>query len=149
MTLHTFKTTSVVKQTGMQVENEARGFKTIADEPKNLGGTDTGMSPTETLLCALGACQCMTARFFAGTLKIELEEFRVDIEGDLDIMGFLKGDSGIRPGFQEIRSTVHIRTTAPQEKIAELMALVESRGPVNDTILHGTRVVVRHIVENG
>ena len=55
MTLHTFKATSVVKETGMQVENEVRGFRTIVDEPKNLGGTDAGMSPVETLLCALGA----------------------------------------------------------------------------------------------
>jgi uncharacterized OsmC-like protein len=148
MDLHTFKATSVLKETGMRVESEVRGFKAIADEPKNLGGTDTGMTPTETLLCALGACQCMTARFFAMSLKIDLEEYRVDVEGDLNIMGFLKGDPGIRPGFQEIRVTVHIKSKASQEKIAELMALVESRCPVGETVLHGTPVVVRQVVEN-
>ena len=148
MKLHTFKATSVLKETGMRVESEASGFKAVSDEPKNLGGTDTGMSPVETLLCALGACQCMTARFFASSLKVELEEYRVDLEGDLDIMGFLKGDTGIRPGFQEIRVTVHIKSQASQEKIAELMALVESRCPVGETVLHGTPVVVQHIVEN-
>jgi len=58
------------------------------------------------------------------------------------------GDSGIRPGFQEIRVTVHIKSKASQEKIAELMALVESRCPVGETVLHGTPVVIRHIVEN-
>jgi hypothetical protein len=42
--LHTFKATSVLKETGMRVESEVRGFKVLADEPKNLGGTDTGMS---------------------------------------------------------------------------------------------------------
>ena len=75
MNLHTFKAVSVLKETGMRVESEARGFKVIADEPKNLGGTDTGMNPVETLLCALGACQCMTARFFAMSLKIDLAEY--------------------------------------------------------------------------
>ena len=148
MNLHTFKATSVLKETGMRVESEAGGFKAIADEPKNLGGTDTGMNPVETLLCALGACQCMTARFFAKSLKVELQECRVDVEGDLDMMGFLKGDSGIRPGFQGIRVTVHIKSQASQEKIAELMALVESRCPVSETVLHGTPVVVQYIVEN-
>lgn len=148
MNLHTFKAESVLKETGMRVESESRGFKSVADEPKNLGGTDTGMSPVETLLCALGACQCMTARFFAASLKVDLEEYRVEVEGDLDIMGFLKGDSGVRPGFQGIRVTVHIRSQAAQEKIEELMALVESRCPVGETVLHGTPVVVQHIVEN-
>ncbi|MDD4092306.1 MAG: OsmC family protein [Smithellaceae bacterium] len=148
MNLHTFKATSVLKETGMRVESEVRGFKAVADEPKNLGGTDTGMSPVETLLCAVGACQCMTARFFAKSLKVDLEEYRVDVEGDLNIMGFLKGDSGIRPGFQGIRVTVHVKSKAPQEKITELLTTVESRCPVGETVLNGTPVVVRHIVEN-
>ena len=148
MNLHTFKAVSVLKETGMRVESEARGFKVIADEPKNLGGTDTGMNPVETLLCALGACQCMTARFFAMSLKIDLEEYRVEVEGDLDIMGFFNGNSGIRPGFQGIRVTVHIKSKASQEKIAELLTMVESRCPVGETVLNGTPVVVQHIVEN-
>ena len=148
MNLHTFKAVSVLKETGMRVESEVRGFKVIADEPKNLGGNDTGINPVETLLCALGACQCMTARFFAISLKIDLEEYRVDVEGDLDIMGFLKGDSGIRPGFQGIRVTVHIKSKASEEKIAELLTMIESRCPVGETVFNGTPVVVRHIVEN-
>lgn len=148
MALHSYKTTSVLKETGMVVESEARGFKAIADEPKHLGGTDTGMNPVETLLCAIGACQCMSARFFARSLKIDVEEYRVDVEGSLDSKGFLNGHSGIRPGLQEIQLTVHIKTGASQEKIDELLALVENRCPVAETVLHGAPIVVRHVVEN-
>jgi len=145
MGIHTYKAASVLKETGMMVESEVRGFKFVADEPKVLGGTNMGMNPVETLLCALGACQCMTARFFAMLLKIDLTQCRVDVEGDIDAMGFLKGDAGIRPGFQEIRVTVHIKADAPEEKIAQLLAMVESRCPVGETVLHGVPVVVRHI----
>lgn len=145
MGVHTYKAASVLKETGMMVESEVRGFKFIADEPRALGGTNMGMNPVETLLCALGACQCMTARFFAMVLKIDLTEYHVDVEGDIDARGFLKGDSGIRPGFQEIRLTVHIKANAHEEKIAELLALVESRCPVGETVLNGVPVVVRYI----
>jgi uncharacterized OsmC-like protein len=145
MGIHTYKAASVLKEMGMMVESEARGFKFIADEPKVLGGTNMGMNPAETLLCALGACQCMTARFFAMLLKIDLTEYHVDVEGDIDARGFLDGDSGIRPGFQEIRLNVHIKANAPEEKIAELLVMVESRCPVGETIFHGVPVVVRHI----
>ena len=144
MGIHTYKAASVLKETGMMVENEVRGFKFIADEPRGLGGTNKGMNPVETLLCALGACQCMTARFFAMLLKIDLEECHVDVEGDIDARGFLNTDSGIRPGLQEIRLTVHIKANAPEEKIAELLAMVKSRCPVGETVLNGVPVVVRH-----
>ncbi len=145
MGIHTYKAASVLKETGMMVESDVRGFKVIADEPKALGGTNMGISPVEGLLCALGACQCMTARFFAMLLKIDLTQYRVDIEGDVDAIGFLNADSGIRPGFQEIRLTVHVKANAPAEKIAELLALVESRCPVGETVFNGVPVVVRHI----
>jgi uncharacterized OsmC-like protein len=129
----------------MKVESEARGFKIVNDEPVELGGTDLGMNPVEALLCAIGACQCMTARFFARSLKIDLEEYRVDVEGDLDSKGFLKGDAGVRPGLQEIRLAIHIKSEAPPEKIAKLMTLVESRCPVGETVLNGVPVVVRYL----
>ena len=145
MGIHTYKAASVLKETGMMVESDVRGFKVIADEPKALGGTNMGISPVESLLCALGACQCMTARFFAMLLKIDLTQYHVDIEGDVDARGFLNADSGIRPGFQEIRLTVHVKANAPPEKIAELLALVESRCPVGETVFNGVPVVVRHI----
>lgn len=149
MAVHTYKVTSVLKEAGMRVESEARGFKIIADEPKEMGGTNTGMNPVETLLCALGACQCIAARFFAKSLKIDLEEYRVEVGGHLDNRGLLKADSGVRPGFQGIQVTVHVKAKAPPEKISELVALVESRCPVGETILNGTPIVVRHVVENG
>jgi len=145
MGIHTYKAASVLKETGMMVESDVRGFKVIADEPKALGGTNMGISPVESLLCALGACQCMTARFFAMLLKIDLTQYHVDIEGDVDARGFLNADSGIRPGFQEIRLTVHVKANAPPENIAELLALVESRCPVGETVFNGVPVVVRHI----
>jgi len=142
----TIAASSVLGKAGMQVETEVRGFKVLADEPREFGGTDQGMSPVEMLLAALGSCQCMSTRFFAGLLGIELAECRVALEGDFDMMGFLDGNSGIRPGLQEIRVTVHIQANAPAEKVAELMSLVESRCPVGDTVLKGVPVVVRHVV---
>jgi uncharacterized OsmC-like protein len=38
-----------------------------------------------------------------------------------------------------------MKANAPEEKIAELLAMVESRCPVGETVLHGAPVVVRHI----
>ena len=43
-------------QQGVAVKVQARQFELMLDEPKSLGGTDTGMNPVEALLGALGAC---------------------------------------------------------------------------------------------
>lgn len=47
------------------------------------------MNPVEALLASLGACQSIVARVYASKFEVELEDFRVDVEGDLDLDGFL------------------------------------------------------------
>jgi putative redox protein len=51
--------------TGLAQEIEAGGHRLIADEPIEAGGTDTGASPYELLLAALGACTSMTISMYA------------------------------------------------------------------------------------
>ncbi|WP_156291296.1 OsmC family protein [Oceanobacillus salinisoli] len=133
------------------VETEARGHKVIVDEPENLGGTDKGMNPVELLLSALGACQSIVARTYAKKFEINPQNFWVELEGDIDLDGFL-GKSDVRPGFSEIRYTFHIETDAPEEKIAAYKEFIENHCPVGDTIantvdLVSSKVVVENAVQ--
>ena len=132
MPLNTFKAV-VKKKEGLAVECEARGFKFILDEPEELGGTNTGMNPVEALLCSLGACQTIVASAFAGEFGIDLKDFWVELEGDLDTDGFM-GLSDVRPGYSKIRFNMHIKSDAPEEKINEFVEFIEKRCPVGDSI---------------
>ncbi|MFK2826807.1 OsmC family protein [Bacillus sp. B190/17] len=144
MALSTFKAKTVLKE-NVLVEAETRGHKVIIDEPANLGGTDQGMNPVELLLSALGACQSIVARTYAKKFEIDLQNFWVELEGDIDIDGFL-GKSDVRPGFQSIRYTFHIETTAPEEKIKAYKEYIEAHCPVGDTIANTVNLVSAEVV---
>lgn len=51
------------------------------DEPVSLGGTDTGPTPTETLLAAVGACEAITLRMYATRKGWPLRDARITLNG--------------------------------------------------------------------
>lgn len=150
MGITTVSTKTVLKE-NLLVETEARGHKVIVDEPANLGGTDQGMNPVELLLSSLGACQSIVARTYAEKFEVDLQNFWVELEGDIDMDGFL-GKSDVRPGFSDIRYTFHIETNAPEEKIQAYKEFIEAHCPVGDTIanpvnLASSKVVIENPVK--
>ncbi|MFW5436714.1 OsmC family protein [Paenibacillus apiarius] len=144
MPLETFKATAHL-QKGMVVKAKSRNFEITVDEPKNLGGTDTAMNPVELVLCALGACQSIVARAYAPKFKIKLEEFWVEVEGELDTDGFMN-KSDVRRGYSDIRYNIHIKSDASREQVEEFVQFIERTCPVGDTINNPVNLVLNEII---
>lgn len=142
----TFKAVSHKGKSGLVVESQAHGFKIVMDEPENLGGTNQGMNPVEGLLVSLGSCLVIVGAAFAQAQGIDLQDLWIETEGDLDTDGFLKGKEGVRPGFQDVRFTIHIKSNSPEAKLHEFQKFMESRCPVSDTLGKGTRVKANALV---
>lgn len=143
--LTTFKAQATKLDKGMRVEAKSRNFQMFIDEPKSLGGTDTAMNPVEVLLCALGGCQSIVAAAFAKAHNIKFENFHVEIEGDIDLDGFM-GKSDVRPGYQEIRYKMYFKTEEPREKIEKFVKFMEQTCPVGDSIENGVKLVNSGVV---
>lgn len=136
--METFKVRADLKE-GLQVEANCRGHKVTMDEPAELGGTDTGMNPVELLLASLGGCLSICASMFSENHGVELKDFYVELEGDLDFRGF-KGKVDVDPGFQDVRFTIHIESDSPREKIEKLVESIEERCPVSDSLKRQIKV---------
>ena len=64
---------------GYDTQIHAGGHHLIADEPTSVGGTDTGATPYDFLLSALGACTTITLRMYADRKEWPLEAVRASL----------------------------------------------------------------------
>jgi len=142
--VQTFKATAHL-QDGVKVKTGSRHFELIIDEPESLGGTDIGMNPVEALLASLGACQSIVARVYAPKFGVNLDDFRVDVEGDFDLDGFFNR-STVRPGYSDIRYTFRIKTDSSKEKVEEFIQFLESKCPVGDAIANPVNVKLENVI---
>ncbi len=81
-----------------------------------------------------------TMVYHAAVRGIKLEEVESELEGDLDLQGFMAISDEVRPGYQEIRVNFKVKTDL--ENVEELKALTRL-SPVYDVVSNGTRVKVQ------
>ncbi|RMF11229.1 MAG: alpha/beta fold hydrolase [Alphaproteobacteria bacterium] len=113
----------------------ADGHSLNADEPAELGGTNTGPSPYEFLLAGLGACTSMTLRMYADHRKLDLDRVTVTLSHD-KIHAEDCAECETREGkIDLIRRTIAIEGDLTDAQRARLMEIAD-KCPVHRT-LHG------------
>ena len=123
-----------------QENHRSKPFILEADEPPLLAGEDRGANPVEHLLNALAACMTTTMVYHAAIRGINVEELESELEGDIDLRGFLGLSDEVRRGYEEIRVNFKVKTDA--ENVEKLKAF-SRLSPVYDVVSNGTRVKVQ------
>jgi uncharacterized OsmC-like protein len=109
------------------------------DEPREILGEDSGISPAETLLSSLAACLTVGYAANAAAMGIDIDEMSFEITGNGSLEGFMDiGDS--RPGLKDINVKTHIKSNAPDAKLQELHDYVNQHSPIWDTISNPVEV---------
>ena len=121
-----------------EIPHEHR-FILDADEPPVLLGADTGANPVEHLLHALASCLTSSIVYHAAIRGIHIEEIESELEGDLDVRGFMGLAKDVRKGYQGIRVKFRIKSDAPAAKLEECARF----SPVLDVTSHGTPVTLQ------
>ncbi|MDT8300794.1 MAG: OsmC family protein [Sedimentisphaerales bacterium] len=112
-------------------------FELHADEPPILAGQDQGANPVEHMLHALASCVTTSLVAHAAVRGIHLDEVESEIEGDIDLQGFLGLSKDVPKGYTNIR--IKFKVKSDEENTERLKSLAEY-SPVFNTLIHGTNV---------
>ncbi|MFW6385488.1 MAG: OsmC family protein [Halodesulfurarchaeum sp.] len=119
-------------QAGEQIHTQE--FSIEGDEPEQILGKREAPNAVELLLAALGSCLSVGYAANAAAMGIELDDLRFELEGGVDLRGFLGISEDVRAGYNTVTCTAYIDADASEEELAELRERVEATSPLMDNI---------------
>ena len=118
-----------------------RRFTIMVDEPPELGGVDGAPNPVEVLLSALAGCVTVGIATNAQMFGVPIDAIDIDLEADVDARGMLGHDKSVRNGVSDIRYTVTIQSSAPEDKVRKVKETIDRKSPVRDTLANPVNIV--------
>ena len=137
----------VVAETGQgrfQVAVHAGLHRFLADEPADVGGSDTGPSPYDLMSAALGACTAMTLRMYArhkkiglGLVTVMVRHNKVHAKDCLECTSEEQAGGGKIDRFERV---IAIDGGVPGD-LADKIAEIAGKCPVHRTLEHTAKVI--------
>jgi putative redox protein len=138
---------------GVVVRGSASGFaqeihagrhRIVADEPVSAGGKDTGLSPYDLLLAALGACTSMTVGMYARRKTWPLEEVTVHLRHS-KIHATDCAECETKDGMLDrIERDIHFAGPLTEEQRSKLLEIA-NKCPVHRTLTSEIDIVTRAV----
>lgn len=127
---------------GQEDTSRADAFVVEGDEPPVLLGANKGPNAVESVLQALASCLAVGFSYNAAAMGIAIKSLEFDLEGNIDLHGFLGLSDEIRPGYDGINLTYRIDCDASPEKLDELWAHVQKTSPMLDILRNPVPVTI-------
>jgi putative redox protein len=122
--------TAIIGKEHYRTELIASGKTVIADEPEEVGGTNTGPAPGEFLMIALASCTAITLRMYADRKKWAVDKIKVEV-------GFEKAE------FKTIFTRdIYLEGNLSSEERQKLLEIAE-KCPVHKTLSNPIEIETR------
>lgn len=117
-----------------QASVDTDGRRQSLSIPAKAGAPGSGVNGGEFLMLALATCYCNDLYREAARLGIALDGVEVEASAEFPGIGLAATD---------IRYTARLRSSAPQEEIARLLAHTDAVAEVHNTLRQGCAVVLQ------
>ncbi len=110
-----------------------RGLTSVIDEPVERGGTNLGMSPTETFIASLLGCTNVISHKVAHRMGVEIASMKIRAEADFDRRGVTLAEDVALP-FPAITMTIDLTTSADAGQMDQLRRELAMYCPISKMI---------------
>jgi uncharacterized OsmC-like protein len=135
------KTTVSTKNMVLGEHKIIRDFNFTIDEPTQLLGVNSAPNPAEYMLGGLAGCMAVTFMTGATAMNIEIDKLELEIDGELDLMGFLGLNDNSTVGFPELKFIFNVKGNGTQEQYNTLLERVSKHSPNYNTIKNEVRMI--------
>lgn len=118
-----------------------RNFEFNIDEPTQLLGVNCAANPAEYMLGGLAGCMAVTFITGATLMQIEIDQLQLEIDGELDLRGFLGIDEDVDPGFPALKFVFHVKGNGTQEQYNKLLERVMKHSPNFNTMKNEVKMI--------
>ena len=125
-----------------------RDLTVTIDEPLERGGTNLGLSPTETLVSSLVGCTAVIGQKCAAKLGIDVGHLEISVDCQFDRRGVLLMEEIDTP-FTHVRLDILADGPASEEELQEVAKETAKFCPVSKLFKQGGAVVEEHWAKKG
>jgi len=130
---HVEMTLSATAETHARTRITVRDVEGLIDEPEVRGGTNQGLTPTETLMASLIGCTNVVTQRIAHGKGVEVSAMDVRLAAQFDRRGVLLQDEVDQP-FSDLVMNIDITTNATDEQMAEIKSDLAKFCPIAKVI---------------
>jgi len=135
------KTSVKTKNMVLGKHKVVRDFEFTIDEPTQVLGVNCAPNPAEYMLGGLAGCMAVTFMAGATAMNIKIHQLQLEIDGELDLKGFLGLDNNSNVGFPELKFIFNVKGNGTQEQYNTLMERVTKHSPNFNTIKNEVRII--------
>jgi uncharacterized OsmC-like protein len=135
------KTTVATKNMILGEHKIIRNFNFTIDEPTQLLGVNCAPNPAEYMLGGLAGCMAVTFMAGATAMNIDIDHLELEVDGELDLKGFLGLDNNSKVGFPELKFIFNVKGNGTQEQYNTLMQRVTQHSPNFNTIKNEVKMI--------
>jgi len=111
----------------------ARDVESVIDEPNVRGGTNLGLTPTETLMASLIGCTNVISNRIAERLKVKINKMDINVEATFNKDG-VSLSKEVEVPFPEINLNIKIDTNASKEQLETIKRELKMYCPISKVI---------------